>query len=123
MGRIRVGGAEIDCVDTPVPCSRLSSDGTLLSCGNADHQGVLGLRGRSYKQLVPLSKARNLKPNRLVFKDGACQLRNTRFSPDGEKLLIVQGTQGTFPRRVEIFVYDLGDGSFRWLSGDLQHPT
>lgn len=123
MARIRVGGGEIECVDTPVPCSRLSPDGTLLSCGNVNHQGVLDLRSGSYRQLLTVSEARDMTPNRLKIKDEASQLQNTRFSPDGEKLMIVHRTRETFPRLVENLVYGLGDGSLRWLADDLHHPT
>ena len=123
MARIRVAGGEIECLDMPVPCSRLSPDGTLLSCGNADHQGVLDLRSGSYSRLITLAEARTLTPNRLEIKDEASQLQNTRFSPDGEKLMVVHRTRETFPRLVEIFVYGLGDGSLRWLADDLHHPT
>ena len=123
MARIRIAGEEVECVDTPVPCSRLSPDGTLLSCGNAEHQGVMDLQSGSYRQLVTLAQARNLTPNRPEIKDEASQLQNTRFSPDGEWLMIVHRTRETFPRLVEIFVYGLRDGSFRWLADDLHHPT
>ena len=97
MARIRVDGGEIECVDTPVPCSRLSPDGTLLSCGNADHQGVLDLRSGTYRQLLTLSEARNMTPSRLEIKNEASQLQNTRFSPDGEKLMIVHRTRERSP--------------------------
>lgn len=123
MARVPAAGGEVECVDTPVPCSRLSPDGAFLSCGNAEHQGVLELQSGSYRQLVTLAEARNLTPNRLEIEDEASQLQNTRFSPDGEKLMIVHRTRETFPRLVEVFVYGLRDGSFRWLADDLHHPT
>ena len=122
MARVPAAGGEVECVDTPVPCSRLSPDGALLSCGNAEHQGVLELQSGSYRQLVTLAEARNLTPNRLEIEDEASQLQNTRFSPDGEKLMVVHRTRETFLRLVEIFVYGLRDGSFRWLADDLHHP-
>ena len=99
MARIRVVGGEIEHVDTPVPCGRLSPDGSLLSCGNAQHQGVLDLRSGSYRQLTRLSEARTLTPNRLEIQDEPSQLQNTRFSPDGEWLMIVHRTREAFPRR------------------------
>ncbi len=37
--------------------------------------------------------------------------------------MIVHRTREAFPRPVEIFVYDLRDGSFRRLADDLHHPT
>ena len=123
MARIPIAGGEVECVDTPVPCSRLSPGGTLLSCGNAEHQGVLDLKSGSYEQLVTLTEARNMTPNRVEIKEEASQLQNTRFSPDGERLMIVHRTRETFPRLVEIFVYDLRDGSLRWLADELHHPT
>ena len=123
MARVRIADGETECVDTPVPCSRLSPDGSTLSCGNAEHQGVLDLNSGSYRQLVTLTQARDMTPSRLDIKDEASQLQNTRFSPDGEKLMIVHRTQETFPRLVEVFVYGLQDGSFRWLADNLHHPS
>ena len=123
MARVRIADGETECVDTPVPCSRLSPDGSTLSCGNAEHQGVLDLNSGSYRQLVTLAQARDMTPSRLDIKDEASQLQNTRFSPDGEKLMIVHRTQETFPRLVEVFVYGLHDGSFRWLADNLHHPS
>ncbi len=43
MARAPARGGELECMDTPVPCSRLSPDGALLSCGNAEHRGVFDL--------------------------------------------------------------------------------
>ena len=123
MARIRVAGGKVESVDSPVPCGRLSPDGSLLSCGNAEHQGVLELQSGSYRQLATLSEARALTPSRLEIKDEPSQLQNTRFSPDGQRLMIVHRTRETFPRLVEIFVYGLREGSFRWLADDLHHPT
>ncbi|MCY4595590.1 MAG: hypothetical protein OXC19_12450 [Bryobacterales bacterium] len=123
MARVPAAGGSVECVETPVPCSRLSPDGSLLSCGNAEHQGVLELQSGSYRQLAALAEARNLTPNRLEIEDEASQLQNARFSPDGEKLMIVHRTGETFPRLVEVFVYGLRDGSFRWLADNLHHPT
>ena len=123
MARVPTAGGDVECVDTPVPCNRLSPDGLLLSCGNAEHQGVLDLQSGSYRQLVTLAEARSLTPNRLEIKDDASQLQNTRFSPDGEQLMIVHRTRETFPKLVEVFVYGLRDGSFRWLADNLHHPT
>ena len=123
MARVRIADGETECVDTPVPCSRLSPDGSTLSCGNAEHQGVLDLNSGSYRQLVTLTQVRDMTPSRLDIKDEASQLQNTRFSPDGEKLMIVHRTQETFPRLVEVFVYGLQDGSFRWLADKLHHPS
>ena len=123
MARVPIAGGRVECVDTPVPCSRLSPDGRLLSCGNAEHQGVLDLKSGSYEQLVTLAEARNMTPNGLKIKEEASQLQNTRFSPDGERLMIVHRTRETFPRLVEIFVYGLRDRSIRWLADDLHHPT
>ena len=123
MARVRIADGETECVDAPVPCSRLSPDGSTLSCGNAEHQGVLDLNSGSYRQLVTLTQARDMTPSRLDIKDEASQLQNTRFSPDGEKLMIVHRTQETFPRLVEVFVYGLQDGSFRWLADNLHHPS
>ena len=93
MARVPTAGGKVECVDTPVPCNRLSPDGLLLSCGNAEHQGVLDLQSGSYRQLVTLAEARNLTPNRLEIKDDVSQLQNTRFSPDGEQLMIVHRTR------------------------------
>ena len=123
MARIRIAGRQVECVETPVPCSRLSPDGTLMSCGNAEHQGVLDLQSGSYRQFVTLAEARNMTPNRIEIKDEASQLQNTRFSPDGRRLMVVHRTRETFPRLVEIFMYGLRDGSFSWLADDLHHPT
>ena len=123
MARVRIADGETECVDTPFPCSRLSPDGSTLSCGNAEHQGVLDLNSGSYRQLVTLTQARDITPSRLDIKDEASQLQNTRFSPDGEKLMIVHRTKETFPRLVEVFVYGLQDGSFRWLADNLHHPS
>ena len=123
MARVRIADGETECLDTPVPCSRLSPDGSMLSCGNAEHQGVLDLKSGAYRQLVTLAEARDMTPSRLEINDEASQLQNTRFSPDGEKLMIVHRTQETFPRLVEVFVYGLQDGSFRWLADNLHHPS
>ncbi|MDE0105140.1 MAG: hypothetical protein OXN89_22410 [Bryobacterales bacterium] len=123
MARVRIADGETECVDTPVPCSRLSPDGSMLSCGNAEHQGVLDLKSGAYRQLVTLAEARDMTPSRLAVNDEASQLQNTRFSPDGEKLMIVHRTRETFPRLVEVFVYGLQDGSLRWLADNLHHPS
>ena len=124
MARVQVeGGGDVECLDTPVPCSRLSPDGALLSCGNAEHQGVVDLQSGSYRKLATLAEARRITPNSAVIEDAVSQLQNTRFSPDGKRLMIVHRTRETFPRLVEIFVYGLQDGTFRWLADDLHHPT
>lgn len=123
MARVPLLGGEMKCVDTPVPCSRLSPDGTLLSCGNAQQQGVLDIKSGTYRRLVTLDEARSLTPNRTRIEDHATQLQNTRFSPTGDRLMIVHRTRETFPRLVEVFVYGFENGSFRWLADDLHHPS
>ena len=94
MARVPAAGGSVECVETPVPCSRLSPDGSLLSCGNAEHQGVLELQSGSYRQLAALAEARNLTPNRLEIEDEASQLQNARFSPDGESVAFISDRSG-----------------------------
>ena len=123
MARVPASGGEIECLDTPVPCSRLSPDGSQLSCGTAEHQGVFDLKARAYRKLVTLDEARRLTPNADDISGEASQLQNTRFSPQGDRLMVVHRTRETFPRLVEIFVYNFNDGTFRWLADNLHHPS
>ncbi len=123
MARVRAGGGEVECMDTPVPCSRLSPDGKQLSCGTGEEQGLYDLSSQRYRKLVTLAEALRLSPNRARIEGKPSQLQNTRFSPDGKRLMIVHRTRETFPSLVEIFVYDFSDGNLRWLADDLQHPT
>ncbi len=123
MARVPATGGEVECIDTPVPCGRLSPDGTQLSCGVASEQGVFDLASRSYRKLVTLAQARVITPNRRMIEGGPSQLQNTRFSPQGDRLMIVHRTQETYPRLVEIFVYEFESGELRWLADDLHHPT
>lgn len=123
MARVPASGGDVECIETPVPCTRLSPDGKQLSCGVADHQGVFDLASETYRKLVTLDEARRLTPHAADIGDEPSQLQNTRFSPDGRRLMIVHRTKETFPRLVEIFVYDFADGSFRWTASDLHHPT
>lgn len=123
MARVPVDGGEVECVDTPLPCGRLSPDGTQLSCGTATEQGVFDLRSQRYQRLATLAEARELSPNRVKIEGEPSRLQNTRFSPTGDRLMIVHRTRETFPRLVEIFVYNFEDGSLRWLADDLHHPS
>ena len=123
MARTPADGGPVERLDTPVPCTRLSPDAKRLSCGTALEQGVYDLAEGKYRPLVTLERALALTPNRALTVGNPSNLQNTRFSPDGDRLMIVHRTKEEFPRLVEIFVYDFATEQLQWLAGDLHHPT
>jgi Tol biopolymer transport system component len=123
MARVDVASGEVECIDTPVPCLRASPDLKTLSCGTANEWGVYGVREKKYTRLVTLERALALTPNKSLASGRESQLQNTRFSPTGDKVIIVHRTKEDFPRLVEIFVYDFKSEQLVYLTHDLHHPT
>ena len=123
MARVPVAGGEVERVDTPVPCTRLSPDAKTLSCGDANEQGVFHLAEKRYEPLVTLERALALSPNRELTRHNPSALQNTRYSPAGDRIMIVHRTLEDFPALVEVFVYDFETRQLRWLAHDLHHPT
>ncbi|HUG80691.1 MAG TPA: hypothetical protein VML01_03445 [Bryobacterales bacterium] len=123
MARVEVERGEAECIDTPVPCTRASPDLKTLSCGTADEQGVFNLETRKYQRLVTLERAIALTPNKELVRNRASVLQNTRFSPTGDKVVIVHRTKEPFPRLVELFIYDFKTEQLSYLAHDLHHPS
>jgi|GEM_PF-3112781 len=123
MSRAPADGGPVERMDTPVPCTRLSPNGKQFSCGTAREQGVYDIEQQKYIPLVTLERALALTPNRQLTVHNPSQLQNTRFSPTGDRVMIVHRTQEFFPSLVEIFVYDFETEQLQWLSHDLHHPT
>jgi len=123
MARVDIESREVECIDTPVPCLRASPDLKTLSCGTAAEWGVYDTAKRSYERLVTLERALALTPNKGLAAGRESLLQNTRFSPTGDKVIIVHRTREDFPRLVEIFVYDFKSGQLVYLAHDLHHPT
>ncbi|MBI1355330.1 MAG: hypothetical protein GC160_13355 [Acidobacteria bacterium] len=123
MARVSVEGGPVERVNTPVPCTRLSPDGKKLSCGTGLEQGVYDLAKKEYQPLVTLERALALTPNRALTVNNPSVLQNTRFSPTGDRVMIVHRTTEDFPKLVEVFVYDFATQQLQWLAGDLHHPT
>lgn len=109
-------------VDTPVPCGRISPNGDTLSCGTAQEWGVYDVRERRYRRLVTLERALALSPNKDLGRGLASQLQNTRYSPEGERVMIVHRTVDDPPRQIEIFVYDFRSEQLTYLAHNLHHP-
>ncbi len=123
MSRVPAGGGAVERMETPVPCTRLSPDGKRFSCGQGHEQGVYDIEQQRYIPLVTLERALALTPNRARTLHNPSVLQNTRFSPNGDRVMIVHRTLEDFPSLVEIFVYDFQTAQLRWLADDLHHPT
>jgi hypothetical protein len=123
MARVDVTSGDAECIDTPVPCTRASPDLRTLSCGTADEQGIFNVDTRKYRRLVTLERAVALTPNKELVRNRASALQNTRFSPTGDKVIIVHRTKEPFPRLVEMFVYDFKTEQLTYLTHDLHHPS
>lgn len=123
MSRVSVDGGPVERMNTPVPCTRLSPNGKHFSCGTADEQGVYDIEQQKYIPLVTLERALALTPNRQLTVNNPSQLQNTRFSPNGDRVMIVHRTKEFYPQLIEIFVYDFETEQLKWLSHDLHHPT
>ena len=123
MARVEVAGGNTECIDTPVPCTRASPDLKTLSCGTADEQGIFDIETKKYRRLVTLERAIALTPNKELVSNLASALQNTRFSPTGDKVIIVHRAKESFPRLVEMFVYDFKKEQLTWLTHDLHHPS
>ena len=124
MARVPAAGGEVECVDTPVPCSRLSPDGALLSCGNAEHQGVLDLQSGSYRQLVTLAEGPELdsQPPRNQgrgFPAAKHALQPGRREADDRTQGRERRSRDWWRSSSTAFV----TAPFRWLADDLHHPT
>ncbi len=123
MTRVDANTAKVDCIDTPYPCSRLSPDNRMLSCGTAEEWGVYDTRKAEYKRLVTVERALALTPNKALAVGRISQLPNNRFSPTGEKAIIVHRTAEDYPKLVEMFVYDFKTEQLTYLTHNLHHPA
>ena len=122
MARVEVESGDVECIDTPVPCRRASPDLKTLSCGTGDEWGVFDIETARYRRLVTLERAIALTPNKELVSNRESQLQNTRFSPTGDKVIIVHRTRESYPRLVEMFVYDFNNQQLIYLADDLHHP-
>ncbi|MBK9166381.1 MAG: PD40 domain-containing protein [Bryobacterales bacterium] len=122
LARIHVPTGEISHPRSPVPCSRLSPSGNVLSCGRAGEWGVYTPAEDRYERLVTLERVLALSPNRTQGLGVASQLQNTRFSPTGDRVMIVHRTVDDPPRLIEIYVYDFRSGQLTYLAQNLHHP-
>lgn len=123
MSRVPAAGGPVEAMNTPVPCTRLSPNGKQFSCGQGHEQGVYDIAQKKYIPLVTLERALALTPNRELTVHNPSMLQNTRFSPNGDRVMIVHRTKEFFPSLVEIFVYDFQTEQLQWLAHDLHHPT
>lgn len=112
----------VKAVDTPVPCGRISPKGDTLSCGTGQQWGVYDVSERRYRRLVTLERALALSPNKELGRGLASQLQNTRYSPSGDRVMIVHRTVDDPPRQIEIFVYDFRSEELTYLAHNLHHP-
>ena len=110
-------------LETPVRANRIGPDFRTISCVEGKEWGVYDLATRQYKRLLTLDQARAMSPSQTELKDNPSSLQNTRFSPDGSRIIIVHRTNEDFPRVVEVFVYDFRSGIVKHVVGDLHHPT
>lgn len=110
-------------IPTPVQASRVSPDFRTLSCVASKEAGVYHIARGTYRPVFTLEEARAASPSEAKLKDNPSSLQNTRFSPDGTRLIIVHRTNELFPSVVEVFIHDFRTGATRFLAGDLHHPT
>ena len=123
LPRVDAGTGKMDCIDTPFPCSRLSPDNQKLSCGTAAEFGVYDIKKAEYKRLVTVERALALTPNKALAVGRRSQLPNNRFSPTGDKAIVVHRTAEDYPKLVEMFVYDFKTEQLTYLTHNLHHPA
>jgi Tol biopolymer transport system component len=114
--------AKSRAIETPFPATRLSPDFRRVSCVRASEFGIYDVATRKYEQLVTLERAVALSPSKDLLVGSASALQNTRFSPDGRKIIIVHRTLEDFPKLVEVFVYDFESRQLRHVASNLHHP-
>lgn len=121
LTRADIASGKLQIPNTPVRCDRLSPDGTLLSCGGGKSWGVYRPAKESYEPLVTLERVIALSPNKAQI-NGPTLLQNTRFSPAGDRIMIVHKTNDDPPTVIEVYVYDLRGGQLSYLTSNLHHP-
>ncbi len=109
-------------IETPFPATRLSPDFRRVSCVRGSEFGIYDVSTRKYEKLVTLERALALSPNKHLVEGAASALQNTRFSPDGKRIIIVHRTLDDFPKLVEMFLFDFDTGQLRHLASQLHHP-
>ena len=122
LAELRLSSKKIDHPQSPVRCDRLSPDNKVLSCGGGREWGVYSPAENRYSRLVTLERALALSPNKAQAEGLASQLQNTRFSPTGDRVMIVHRTVDDPPRLIEIYVYDFASQQLTYLAQNLHHP-
>jgi len=121
LARVGLADQKVQQPNTPVRCDRLSPDGSVLSCGGGGEWGVYRPADNKFKRLVTLERVMALSPNKSQIHKASI-LQNTRFSPAGDRVMIVHRTLDDPPSVIEIYVYDFHSGQLGYISSNLHHP-
>lgn len=122
LAELRLSTNKIAHPETPVRCDRLSPDNKLLSCGEGPEWGVFSPAENRYSRRVTLERVLALSPNKAQAVGIGSVLQNTRFSPTGDRVMIVHRTLDDPPRLIEIYVYDFASEQLTYLAQNLHHP-
>ena len=101
LGMVHIETGETEYFETPVRGTRTSPDLKKIACCSANEFGIYEIANKQYTRLVSKERVMALSPNKSLLKNNPSSLQNTRFSPDGSKIIIVHRTNENYPRVVE----------------------
>ncbi|MEZ5356571.1 MAG: hypothetical protein R2762_28380 [Bryobacteraceae bacterium] len=120
--RLDLASGQTTEIPVPVQANRMSADFTKISCVRGPEWGLYDVATNKYERLVTHEQALAISPARDLVKDVGSGLQNTRFSPKGGQIIIVNAAREEFPRLVEMYLYDYTKSTLKHLAAQLHHP-